>query len=83
MKWVPGTIDLLHCARCGVAPNPVCFNCFMGRPFVWDRACPGCKTERPIVRQYLDGWRCDTCRGPDWRPPAGGVLAKPDPGGSS
>ena len=54
---------LVSCQRCGVGDKPLCFNCFLGRPFQKDAECVGCQRRKSIVRYYLHaGWCCDTCR---------------------
>lgn len=56
------------CRRCygpiGDKPiGPLCFDCGMlGRPFYRYAVCNGCRQGKPIVRLYLEGWRCDACR---------------------
>ena len=51
------------CNGCGVAGAPICWNCFIGRPFERDLVCNVCGEQKPIVRLYLDvGGACDGCR---------------------
>lgn len=54
---------VLSCERCGAGDYPLCFNCFLQRPFQRDVECSGCQKLKSIVRYYLHGgWFCDTCR---------------------
>jgi hypothetical protein len=57
---MPNLASTPRCLSCGVPADLACFNCFLQRPFEKDVACPLCGTVT-IVRQYLDGVRCDQC----------------------